>query len=183
MKTYRIATIPGDGIGKEVIPAGRQVLEALAAAGAGFGLAFTVFDWGRDHYRRHLPLTREAQGQWCLNPGQGNVGSLCHEPWVAVAAIDTLLAPFVADGRLTVLRRHRLARVDSRGDRVAAVTVSAPSSRPARRTRPTCARSLSVIRGSDDTISATVFAARSSSRARRSSRATAVVLSTGSASG
>lgn len=77
----------------------------------------------RDHYRRHLPLTREALGQWCLNPGQGNVGSLCHEPWVAVAAIDTLLAPFVADGRLTVLRRHRLARVDSRGDRVAAVTV------------------------------------------------------------
>lgn len=30
MKTYHIATIPGDGIGKEVIPAGQQVLEALA---------------------------------------------------------------------------------------------------------------------------------------------------------
>jgi len=30
MKTYAIATIPGDGIGQEVIPAGRQVLEALA---------------------------------------------------------------------------------------------------------------------------------------------------------
>ncbi len=30
MKTYRIATVPGDGIGKEVVPAGRQVLEALA---------------------------------------------------------------------------------------------------------------------------------------------------------
>ena len=30
MKTYRIATIPGDGIGQEVIPAGREVLEALA---------------------------------------------------------------------------------------------------------------------------------------------------------
>jgi len=29
MKTYRIATIPGDGIGKEVVPAGREVLEAL----------------------------------------------------------------------------------------------------------------------------------------------------------
>jgi hypothetical protein len=33
MKTYRIATIPGDGIGKEVVPAGQQVLQALAAAG------------------------------------------------------------------------------------------------------------------------------------------------------
>ena len=31
MKTYRIATIPGDGIGKEVIPAGQQALAALAA--------------------------------------------------------------------------------------------------------------------------------------------------------
>lgn len=32
MKTYRIATIPGDGIGKEVIPAGQQILEALATS-------------------------------------------------------------------------------------------------------------------------------------------------------
>ena len=32
MKTYRIACIPGDGIGKEVIPAGHQVLTALAQA-------------------------------------------------------------------------------------------------------------------------------------------------------
>ena len=30
MKTYRIATIPGDGIGKEVIPAGQRILQALA---------------------------------------------------------------------------------------------------------------------------------------------------------
>jgi len=30
MKTYRIAMIPGDGIGKEVVPAGREVLRALA---------------------------------------------------------------------------------------------------------------------------------------------------------
>ena len=30
MKTYKIACIPGDGIGKEVIPAGELVLQALA---------------------------------------------------------------------------------------------------------------------------------------------------------
>ena len=30
MRRYRIAVIPGDGIGKEVIPAGVEVLEALA---------------------------------------------------------------------------------------------------------------------------------------------------------
>jgi tartrate dehydrogenase/decarboxylase/D-malate dehydrogenase len=53
MKTYRIATIPGDGIGKEVVPAGRQVLEALAATSRAFGFDFEDFDWGGDHFRRH----------------------------------------------------------------------------------------------------------------------------------
>ena len=53
MKTYRIATIPGDGIGKEVIPAGRQVLEALAAAQGAFRFEFQNFDWGGDYYRAH----------------------------------------------------------------------------------------------------------------------------------
>ena len=38
MKTYAIATIPGDGIGKEVIPAGVQVLQALADASRNFRL-------------------------------------------------------------------------------------------------------------------------------------------------
>ena len=53
MKTYRIACIPGDGIGKEVIPAGQQVLQALAASGAGFNFTFTNFGWGGDWYRAH----------------------------------------------------------------------------------------------------------------------------------
>ena len=53
MKTYRIATIPGDGIGKEVIPAGQKVLEALAAASKSFALQFETFDWGGDYYRQH----------------------------------------------------------------------------------------------------------------------------------
>ncbi|MCX8114065.1 MAG: tartrate dehydrogenase [Burkholderiaceae bacterium] len=53
MKTYRIALIPGDGIGKEVVPAGRHVLEALAAAGGSPRFSFETFDWGGDHYRRH----------------------------------------------------------------------------------------------------------------------------------
>ncbi|THC46345.1 tartrate dehydrogenase [Massilia sp. Mn16-1_5] len=53
MKTYQIATIPGDGIGKEVVPAGRQVLEALAAGNSSFQFAFEDFDWGGDYYRKH----------------------------------------------------------------------------------------------------------------------------------
>jgi len=53
MKTYKIACIPGDGIGKEVIPAGQEVLEALAAAQSGFKFEFESFGWGGDWYRRH----------------------------------------------------------------------------------------------------------------------------------
>jgi tartrate dehydrogenase/decarboxylase/D-malate dehydrogenase len=53
MKTYRIAAIPGDGIGTEVIAAGVEVLRALAERDGGFTLQFDAFDWGSDYYRRH----------------------------------------------------------------------------------------------------------------------------------
>ncbi len=52
-RPYRIATIPGDGIGKEVIPEGRRALEALAASDTGLAFEFEDFDWGGDYYRRH----------------------------------------------------------------------------------------------------------------------------------
>src|ERR1700735_12917 len=45
----RIAIIPGDGIGKEVIPAAVKVLKLAAAAG-GRDLALTEFDWGAERY-------------------------------------------------------------------------------------------------------------------------------------
>ncbi len=53
MNTYQIATIPGDGIGKEVIPAGQEVLEALARACGIFRFQFENFGWGGDYYRAH----------------------------------------------------------------------------------------------------------------------------------
>lgn len=49
MKSYRIAAIPGDGIGNEVVPAGMEVIEHLAAR-AGFGVAFERFDWSSERY-------------------------------------------------------------------------------------------------------------------------------------
>ena len=53
MKTYRIAAIPGDGIGKEVIAAGIEVLDALAAREGRFDFHYDHFDWGSDFYKRH----------------------------------------------------------------------------------------------------------------------------------
>jgi len=53
MKIYTIACIPGDGIGKEVVPAGQEVLEALATAHGSFQFTFKNFGWGGDWYRAH----------------------------------------------------------------------------------------------------------------------------------
>ncbi|MDF3009516.1 MAG: tartrate dehydrogenase [Burkholderiales bacterium] len=47
MKTYRIAAIPGDGIGNEVIPAGIEMLKHLADS---FRLEFVTFDWSSQRY-------------------------------------------------------------------------------------------------------------------------------------
>src|ERR1019366_2439872 len=51
MKTFKIAVIPGDGIGKEVVPEGLRVLEA---AGRRFGLKFSLrhFDWICETYAK-----------------------------------------------------------------------------------------------------------------------------------
>jgi tartrate dehydrogenase/decarboxylase/D-malate dehydrogenase len=50
MNTHRIAAIPGDGIGTEVISAGLEVLAALATRDGGFRIEPTHFDWGSDRY-------------------------------------------------------------------------------------------------------------------------------------
>ena len=51
MRQYRIAAIPGDGIGGEVIAAGVEALSACARRDAGFALAFEHFDWGSQRYK------------------------------------------------------------------------------------------------------------------------------------
>src|SRR5438477_357775 len=51
-KRYKVAVIPGDGIGQEVIPAAVTVLEAVAARG-GFSLELKDFPWGCAYYTKH----------------------------------------------------------------------------------------------------------------------------------
>src|SRR5215813_2142329 len=52
MRRYRIAAIPGDGIGTEVIAAGVEALAACAKRDGGFELAFDHFDWGSERYKK-----------------------------------------------------------------------------------------------------------------------------------
>src|SRR3954454_4206459 len=57
-RTFNIAVIPGDGIGREVIPAGLAALEA-ATRGSGAAVSFTQFDWGCDYYVKHGRMAPE----------------------------------------------------------------------------------------------------------------------------
>ncbi|MDR7607872.1 MAG: tartrate dehydrogenase [Armatimonadota bacterium] len=52
MRTYRIAVIPGDGIGREVVPEGVRVLQA-AARRFGFSVDTVEFPWGCGYYLQH----------------------------------------------------------------------------------------------------------------------------------
>jgi len=65
-KTYKIAAIAGDGIGKEVMPEGLRTLQA-AAKRFGFGLDITHIDWAScDYYAEHgqmMPDDWKAQLQ------------------------------------------------------------------------------------------------------------------------
>jgi tartrate dehydrogenase/decarboxylase/D-malate dehydrogenase len=57
-KRHKIAVIPGDGIGQEVIPAALSVLEPVASR-HGFSLDFTEFPWGCAYYSKHGRMMAE----------------------------------------------------------------------------------------------------------------------------
>lgn len=77
----------------------------------------------RDYYRDHYPLTDAAKKNPTLNPGGGSVSRLCHEPRVAVAVLTAALAPYLQNGKLTLLLEHVPVQADMQGDRISTVTV------------------------------------------------------------
>jgi tartrate dehydrogenase/decarboxylase / D-malate dehydrogenase len=52
LRRYRIASVPGDGIGPEVIAAGLEALDVLAARSGTFALDIEPYDWGSERYRK-----------------------------------------------------------------------------------------------------------------------------------
>lgn len=59
METYRIAVIPGDGVGPEVIAEGVKILENVAALDGNFQFSFTHFPWGCEYYLREGRMMAE----------------------------------------------------------------------------------------------------------------------------
>lgn len=77
----------------------------------------------RDHYRRHYRLTEAALKNPTLNPGGGSVSRLCHEPRVALAVLQAMLAPYRGSRRLVLLLEHQAVAADTEGEQVRQVRV------------------------------------------------------------
>ena len=61
---YKIAAIPGDGIGVDITEAAEQLLHTLSKAHGGFAFEFTTFDWSSEKYlerRYYMPNDWETQ--------------------------------------------------------------------------------------------------------------------------
>lgn len=75
----------------------------------------------RDYYKSHYPVTEEARAERHLNPGLGHVSKLCHEPKVAAAVIDQMLAPHRSNDRLVVLQSYSPVEAEMQEDVVTGV--------------------------------------------------------------
>ena len=81
MRLYRVAVIPGDGIGPEVIAEAVATLEAVASADGGFAVEAESFGWGSERYLE--------------------TGSLMPDEWAQIlSGFDAILAGPVGDPRL-----------------------------------------------------------------------------------
>ncbi len=72
----------------------------------------------RDYYKRNYPVTDEAKARKNLNPGDGSVSKLCHEPRVAVAVLNDMFAPYLSNGKLKLLLEHKITGADAKDNRV-----------------------------------------------------------------
>ncbi|MGK9251328.1 FAD-dependent oxidoreductase [Paenibacillus humicus] len=78
----------------------------------------------RAYYRDNYPLTKAARANKLLNPGNGWVSRLAHEPRVALSVLEAMLAPYVNSGKLRILKETAAVSAETEGDLVSSVTVA-----------------------------------------------------------
>ncbi|MCC6263665.1 MAG: FAD-dependent oxidoreductase [Bryobacterales bacterium] len=79
----------------------------------------------RAYYRSHYPLTADARATPFLNPGNGSVSRIAHEPRVSLEVLEAMLQPYLSSGQLTLLLRHQPLRAEVAGNRIRRVTLRA----------------------------------------------------------
>ncbi|WP_221566058.1 FAD-dependent oxidoreductase [Alkalihalobacillus sp. TS-13] len=87
------------------------------------GLYRTFRNKVRDYYKRNFPLYEHAMETERLNPGSAIVSKLSHEPRTALAVLYEMMAPYIHNGRLQILSKHKLEAAYVDGDDVRTVTV------------------------------------------------------------
>ncbi len=75
----------------------------------------------RQYYFHHYPVTKAARQQPYFNPGDGAVSRLCHEPRVALAILEAMMAPYMSSRQLTLLLEHKVTEADVEEDQVQAL--------------------------------------------------------------
>src|SRR5664279_2329181 len=75
----------------------------------------------RQYYKSNYSLTDAARSDKYLNPGDGSVSKLCHEPRVALAVLLEMLAPFISSGKLILLTEYKIISAEFSGDTIHAL--------------------------------------------------------------
>ncbi|MEI6048426.1 MAG: FAD-dependent oxidoreductase [Bacteroidota bacterium] len=75
----------------------------------------------RQYYIRNYPLTETARANKFLNPGDGSVSRLCHEPRVALAVLVDMLAPYISSGKLFLLTCYKIESAEVTGNKVSSL--------------------------------------------------------------
>jgi hypothetical protein len=115
-RTHSIAIIAGDGIGKEVIPAGLATIEA-ATRGTGISLTFTELPWGCDYYLRHGRMMDADGFERAASFDAiylGAIGSLLLQiiaVWICCCHSGSVFSNTSTCGRCGCCRRRRRSRI------------------------------------------------------------------------
>ncbi|MCB0684930.1 MAG: FAD-dependent oxidoreductase [Saprospiraceae bacterium] len=111
--------IGGQMTSQGVPPDEHQWIETMGAP-----KSYRIFrDAIRSYYRANYPLSEDAKQRQNLNPGNGAVSRLCHEPRVAQTVLSDFMTPYLSNGKLQILLKHRVIQAESSHDRVESVVV------------------------------------------------------------
>jgi hypothetical protein len=77
----------------------------------------------RDYYKRNYPLKEHLKSNPYLNPGNASVSRFCHEPRVALAVIQEILAPYISSSKLKVLYQYKAVKSSVNRDTVEDITI------------------------------------------------------------
>ncbi|MCK4990397.1 MAG: FAD-dependent oxidoreductase, partial [Bacteroidales bacterium] len=118
-----IMTEPTDWIGGQVsqqaVPPDEHQWIEDAGRSASYAKYRTLI---REYYRKNYALTNAAMQAAYLNPGNGSVSRICHEPAVSVAVLEAMLGPAMAKGQLRILLNTQPVEASVRNDKIDAVS-------------------------------------------------------------